>query len=386
MPAYNSTELYNQTVQQQASEAFLRTCITEKSYKTILQSHPGKLYTPNYFIRIALGLVTIIAVLFTAILFGLLFASSGSGKLVALCFFLGISCYVTLELIVRHKHCYNAGIDNILMLSSIIFFVSAFFVYNITTDYMLISGTTMALSIYLCIRFADAFMAIISYLSFFLFIFFLYLKLGAIANISVPFLMMFLSGSVYLLMKNLSKTEGLMTYHFCIKSVMFLTLLTFYASSNYFIVKELSNQMFSPKLTINDGIPLGWLFWILTYTIPVIYILYGIRRKDFLFIRTGLGLIAATIFTIRYYYHIFPVEVPMLIAGTIIITACYVLIQYLKLSKHGYTSRNLNPVNKNLLNAEAFIIAQTFGTSAKTENNNLFKGGSGGGGGATGNF
>lgn len=167
---------------------------------------------------------------------------------------------------------------------------------------------------------------------------------------------------------------------------MFLTLVTFYASSNYFVVKELSNQMFGLELTIYDGIPMGWLFWILTFTIPVVYIFYGLKRKDFLFIRTGLGLIAATIFTVRYYHSIFTAEISMLIAGSTIIATSYALIQYLKISKQGYTSRDLHTGNKNLLNVEALIIAQTFGTSPKTEDNALFGGGSGGGAGATGNF
>ncbi len=149
MPAYNSNDLYNQIVRQQASDAFRTTCISEESYKKILQSHPVKLFTPNHFIRIALGVVTIIAVLFIAILLGLLFATSGPARLVILCFFLGIACYVALELIVKNKYHYNAGVDNILMVSVIIFIISAFFVYDITTDYILISGIAMALTLIL---------------------------------------------------------------------------------------------------------------------------------------------------------------------------------------------------------------------------------------------
>ena len=46
MPAYNSTDLLNQIVQEQASDAFLTGGITEENYKKILQSHTCKLYTP----------------------------------------------------------------------------------------------------------------------------------------------------------------------------------------------------------------------------------------------------------------------------------------------------------------------------------------------------
>ena len=330
MPAYDSNDLYSCLVQQQASASFRDECIGEKSYRKILQSHPDKLYTPNYFIRIALGLLTIIAVLFVTVLLVLLSSTSQSNQFVTLCIFLGIACYAVLELLLKRKKFYNAGVDNILMASVIIFITSSFFVSSFTTNYLLISGMSMILCLYLCMRFADAFMASISYLSFFVFIFLLYIKMGPIAKITAPFLMLATSAITHSIMKNLEKKDRLIIYNFCIKAVRFLTLITFYASANYFVVKELSNQMFGLQLTIHDGIPLGWLFWILTFTIPVIYIFYGIKGKDFLFIRTGLGLIATTIFTIRYYHNIFPLEISMLIAGIITIAISYSLMQYLK--------------------------------------------------------
>ncbi len=244
----------------------------------------------------------------------------------------------------------------------------------------------MAIALYLCVRFTDAFMAIICYLSLFLFVFFLYQKLGTIAKATLPFLMMILSVCVYITMQRLQKKDRLVTYNFSLKSVMLLTLVTFYASGNYFVVKELSNEVFDLQLSTKDDLSMGWLFWIFTFSIPFIYIFYGIKRKDFLFIRTGLVLIAAAIFTIRYYHHVFPPEISMLIAGSVLIIVSYLLIQYLKKPRQGYISAEINPPGKNLLNIEALIIAQTFGASSNTEDNSLLGGGSGGGGGATGDF
>lgn len=65
MTAYNITDLHNRIIQQQASEAFTTSCIGEENYAGILKAHPDKLYTPNYFIRLALGALTLVAVLFT---------------------------------------------------------------------------------------------------------------------------------------------------------------------------------------------------------------------------------------------------------------------------------------------------------------------------------
>ncbi|MEO6289306.1 MAG: hypothetical protein ABIO76_05270, partial [Ginsengibacter sp.] len=330
MTAYNLASLYNQSVQEESSEAFQTGFISEESYKKILLSHPGTIYTPNYFIKIALGILTGVAVLFAAILMGLLFATGDSSQVIALCIFLGIACYASLELFIKKKNFYNAGVDNVLMASSIIFIIGAFFVNDLTTGYTLISGVSMLLCLYMCIRFTDAFMAIISYLSFFMFIFLLYIKLGGIAKATAPFLLLILSALVYFFMGNLIKRDKLIPYNFCMRSVMFLALVTFYASANYFVVTELSNQLFGLQSTIQDGIPFGWFFWIMTFVIPAGYIFYGITRKDLLFTRTGMGLSVAAVLTIRYYHAMLPIELVILIAGVILITASYCLIQSLK--------------------------------------------------------
>ena len=101
--------------------------------------------------------------------------------------------------------------------------------------------------------------------------------------------------------------------------------------------------------------------------------------------RTGLVLIAATIFTVKYYSNILPVEIEMFIAGSLLIAVSYALIKFLKTPKYGYTSYDLY-TKKDVLNAEALIVAETFNKQPATKSSGLYEGGSGGGGGATGEF
>ncbi len=385
MTAYNSTDLNNRVVQQQASEAFRTSCIGEESFARILKAHPDKLYTPNYFIRLALGVLTFVAVLFTTFLFVLFFGTSNDGALITLLLFMGIACYGVLELMIKSKKYYNAGVDSTLMFCCIVLVISSLFISG-DNSYIMISAVTVILSLWLCLRFTDAFMASVSYLAFFIFVFLLYVKLGAIAKATAPLLMMAISAIVYFILKKIEKNERAIIYLFAIDTVKFLTLATFYASANYFVVKELSNEMFGLHLSVNDGIPLGWLFWILTVIIPPAYVVYGIVKKDFLFIRTGLGLIAATVFTIRYYHTLLPAEIFMLIGGLLLMGLSYYLIKYLRAPRYGYTFENLHPANKQLLNIEALVIAQTLGNSTQVESNTLYAGGSGAGGGATADF
>ena len=384
MQAYNKSDLYNKYVQEQATEALHSACISEESYKNILQVHPTMLYTPNYFIRIALGLLTAVSVIFSGLLLWLFTSASSTAAITTLLIFLAIICYITLELLVKSKQYYNAGVDNVLMNMTIAFVVSAFFVFA-QGSWLVTSSVIMVIALWLSIRFTDAFMSMVSYCCFFIFIFLAYIKGGEMAKATAPLIMMAVSALVYLFMKKLIRA-GTFKYQFCFKAVILLTLITFYASGNYFIVKELSNQMFHLRLRLNDSIPFGWLFWIFTLIIPPVYIIYGITKKDFLVMRTGLALIAATIFTVKYYYAVLPAEIAMLIAGVIVTALSYALIKYLNISRHGYTSQNIYHSKNEILNAEALIIAETFNKKPTIENRGLYGGGSGGGGGATGEY
>src|SRR5881275_1468492 len=100
MQAYKHKDLCNKLVQQKASEAFEAQHISAETYKTILEAHPSALYTPNFFIRIALGLLTIVAVFFFGLLVWLITGASNDYAFVVLFVFLCIVCYTALELLI----------------------------------------------------------------------------------------------------------------------------------------------------------------------------------------------------------------------------------------------------------------------------------------------
>ncbi|MEO8860811.1 MAG: hypothetical protein ABI358_05275 [Ginsengibacter sp.] len=385
MPAYSFEDLYNKFAGKEAAEALRTFCISKNSHDKILEKYPAKLYTPNYFIRIALGLLTFVAVLFSGLLLWLLTSASSTGSISTLLITLAILCYIALELLVKKKKYYNAGVDNVLMTFIIIFIGSTFAFQDFEVSWLLISGVIMVISLWLATRFTDGFMAVISYSSLLIFIFRLYLLAGNIAMLTAPFLIMAASVFIYLLMKKLIKSK-IFSYRFCFKCVLFLTLITFYGSSNYFVVKELSSELFQRQISDSNSLPLGWFFWLMTFIIPPAYIIFGIIKKDFLVMRTGLALIAATIFTIKYYYAFWPIELEMITMAIIFIASAYLLIRYLKDGKFGFTSLNLYAANNGILNAEALIIAQTFNEQPTANNAGLYNGGSGGGGVASGDF
>ena len=286
MQAYNYNELYNKYVAEQATDALETGCIENESFTKIKQAYPVKLYTPNLFIRIALGVLTLVAVIFSGLLLWLISSASQEVAIITLLIILAAICYVALEIFVQRKGYYNAGVDNVLMFMVLAFVTSTFFISD-NISWILISGVMMLVSLYLSVRFADAFMAILAYSFLFIFVFLIYIKFGNIAKATAPLMMMAVPAGIYFIMKQLSAKTFL--YKFCCEAVMFISLITFYASGNYFVVKESSNAMFNLHLSLHDPIPLDWLFWIFTFLIPPAFIIYGIKQKNLLFIRTGLG-------------------------------------------------------------------------------------------------
>ena len=168
-----------------------------------------------------------------------------------------------------------------------------------------------------------------------------------------------------------------------------VSLTCFYVAGNYFVVREASISMFNLSLKDGESIPLGWVFWIFTVAVPFIYLARGIQKKNILLIRMGLILMAAVVFTVRYYYHILSGETAMIIAGIIMTVIAYALIKYLKEPKNGFTDEQNSERSFTAKQLEALLIAQTLG-HAKIEttdgNATEFGGGSGGGAGAGGEF
>ena len=165
---------------------------------------------------------------------------------------------------------------------------------------------------------------------------------------------------------------------------MLCALLSFYLSGNYFVVNKLSIELFGVPLTTSTF--MAGMFWFFTVAMPVLYVAFGVVRKGKMLIRTGLLLIAAAIFTVRYYYAIFPLEITMFIAGMLMITTSYALVRYLRTPKYGFIFNikhaNAIPVEQ----AESLITADRFGTTAPIKTGFDFGGGSGGGAGASGKF
>jgi uncharacterized membrane protein YgcG len=185
---------------------------------------------------------------------------------------------------------------------------------------------------------------------------------------------MTLSAIAYLLLRRLSTAESLRHYQACLSLLQMAALLTFYLSGNYYVVQNTDASIHG------EGTPiaLSWLWWIFTGIVPIIYVVAAIHKKDTILLWTGLTLVAGAIFTIRYYYHILPAELAMIIGGCILIAGAYGLIRYLQTPKHGFTS-----IAPDEPKPHPLILAETFKSTPTQPSDQPphFGGGSGGGSG-----
>jgi hypothetical protein len=386
MAIYHTKDLYNKYVQEQLSEAFLKEAINEVTYKKLLETHPTALYTPNLFIRIALTLLTLVAVIFSGLLFGLIFQTADSAGVSGLLLIFSLVNYAALELLVKEKKYYNAGVDNLLMLSSMSLMIGAFAMNSYPGQLFVVTGSGVLLCLLLSLRFTDAFMAVAGYLCLFLFIFLVLIQMGATAKAAAPFLMTSISAAVYLGVRRLAKQEKMLFYRKCCKWIMLFSLITLYASSNYFVVKQLSIEMLGVQPGLQDEIPFGWLFWAFTFLVPIAYLFYGTRKKNLMVARTGLIFIAVSVFTFRYYYAVIPAENAMAFAGVLLILVSYTSMKLLRKPRYGFNFDKNRTPGREIIDLKALVLTQVAGKKPIAETEVTFGGGNFGGGGAGGEY
>jgi len=395
MIAYNKTTLDNLAVQKETTKAYKQDLISKEERAAVDLQYPVDFYTPHFFIRVGLFTLTMIIMSFTVSFFSLFFMDNMDKAIGYIGILFAGSAYAALEYIIKTKKHYRSGVDDALLYqfvgslyASILYLANITNMANTNTIGITGCGILFIITVFASIRFVNMIGSLIAYLSLIGTLFFICSYIGGIVKVFVPFIIMAASAICYAAVKIVSKRSELRYYKNCLQIIKIATLLTFYIGGNYFVVRELSNTMFDLNLLPGQTIPFGWAFWIFTIVIPFGYLFFGIKNKDVILIRISLLLFAATIFTIRNYYAIAPIEIAMTIGGVVLIASCYALTRFLREPKYGFTYKELysdNPIDK--LQVESLLIAQSFSNQAiPPSGETKFGGGDFGGGGATGEY
>lgn len=379
MLAYSKKSLDNLQTVEAIDDARRKRLITLDEYAVSMNAHRIGLYSPNLFIRIGLFVATCLMVFFSM---GFVYLVMPTNFVTSLLY--GLVVYGALEYFVRMKKHYRSGVDDALLWFSLSTIAVSLLVWT-NMNQLPAVVTVFILSLYGSLRFANSVMSAVAFISFVLVIFYALSPFGNFAKAILPFVVMIVSLVTYWLSHSNRKKFSLRHYRYCLLMIEFLSLITAYASVNYFVVTELSIAMFG--LPANATLPGSFLFWIATYTFPAVYIARGLYKKDALLLRTGLLLVVATVFTFRYYYSLAPIEQVMTVGGLLMIGVAYFAIRYLTVPRNGVV--DLIPEEAPTIDEkhlESLVVAETFKPETILDQGFKFGGGSAGGGGATGQF
>jgi hypothetical protein len=386
MIAYNRQSLDNLDLQVEAREAFGHKLLSSVEFDRIRAAYPFYFYLPNFFIRVGLFVLTVIAAACGLGILLLMGLDSSWKTLAAILIIYGVLAYGALELFIHTRKMYGSGVDDALLwIASLLIVLGINFSAGDILRPVPNCAIILTIAVLGMLRYADRVMTLVAYGAFLGLIFYGVGSWGPVARALLPFLVIGLSIGCYFLFTRLYGRESLRHYRLCLLVLRVASLLSLYAAGNYYIVRQL-NEVITGR---SDSFALGWLWWLLTAIVPGLYIVKGVQKKEALFLWTGMALTAGSVFTVRYYYHWLATEDAMIIAGGILIAGVYGLIRFLRKPKHGFTVAA--PDHHHALTdlpVEGVIIAESFSAVAAqpADTGTRFGGGTTGGGGAGGQY
>lgn len=221
-------------------------------------------------------------------------------------------------------------------------------------------------------------------------LFFGMFEVGTIGKTILPFVAMLVSTGFYFFTRNRIKNLKESYYYNGLLLANSFCLILFYLSCNYLVVRELSAELLGTEVKPGTDIPFAFFFYAFTFIVPAVYLVCALKTKDRIMLWISFLAIGFSIFTIRFYYSVLPIEIALTLGGLVLFTIAYFSIKALKEKENGLTFRpdRINH-SENFLNAEAFVIASTFGMKPEVKPSQSpmeFGGGGFSGGGSKGSF
>jgi hypothetical protein len=286
--------------------------------------------------------------------------------------------FVLLEILIKNGNFYRSGPDNLVFYaatSMLIVGIYQVFGFEIAAvNYFFIATLVLSLT---TIRYADPLLSLSLFVVFVGFVFAIVTK-SDFGKVIIPFVLMLVAGVSYFLN---DKWVNSIYYEATHKVFKACSMVLFYLGGNYYIVRE-GNAMLA-SLSQSVEIPFSWIFWFFTLSIPILYLLFGLRTKDRQILHLGILAVIASLFTFRNYYQILPLEYAMSLIGLILIVSTIFLNRWLKSARKGITSLS----SKENPNFEAVLVSEIIQSKLGSKNEGVkFGGGSFGGGGAGSEF
>jgi hypothetical protein len=400
MIAYNQTLLNNLRIHKVAKRWFANELISAEQMGKVITNYKTDHFKPNVFIKIGLFIFSFFIIgaalgLYSLFTMALLYNSNGDGIVaysIVACVLFGTACFFFLEKFIQWRNWYSNGMDDALLYNGLGFLLSIiiFSMSNNLNDedaFLIVCMVYLPFLTAAVIRYADRVVTIAAVVCSYMIFFLIVMKTGSTAKFVMPFAFMALSGIYYFAARKMLVTPSAVNYKGCLTVLKTISLIVFYISGNYFVIRECSIEFFRLELGPGQDIPMAFIFYIFTALVPLAYLFFGLKRKDKLMVWVALLLTAAAVLTFKYYFSLGHPEVTLTIAGLVMMGVAYGSIKYLATDKYGITFKD-DPNEDNFLksNAEALVIAQSFSQApVQSADSGVQMGGGEFGGGGSGN-
>ena len=309
----------------------------------------------NFLIRI--GFFVLGCFLFSSIigvfsLFTISLVGSHFGIMAFIYFIVGI---VASEFLSRIQHQYGYGLDDAFILGFQGFFCATvgFSFHSPLAAFIALGCVGFAA----CLRYLHTLSVLLSLIGIVGAICYLVLEMKVVNSSFLPFILLFLALIFYFVYTKISKSNRFIYYTNSILLLQGLSLILSYFAMNYLVVRELSESLLGLKIANGEDIPYAFLFYGFTFLTPIFFILYSLFIKDKLMLIIGFLTFGFSIFTIRYYYQVLPIEVALLLGGALLFTITYLAIRKIEDKETGITFKPVRGSEIDILtNLEALVV------------------------------
>ena len=388
MIVYNKQLLDNEVLTDEADALYKGGFISKEQKKFIEKELPVLKSQKNILVRI--GFFLLGCLLFGSIcgaisLFGL---SAENTFFKICCYIFAVVGFAGVELLANQGY-HNHGLDDAFILNALLCLGAAI---GITTEgYEMVIAFFVAVgALFIFLRYLHVISMLVFCLSATAFLFFGMFEFGDVGKAILPFTAMIFAGVFYFLTKKMMNRLNERYYYNGLLLANSFCLVLFYLSCNYLVVRELSAELLGTEVKPGIDIPFAFFFYAFTFIVPVLYLVHALKTKDRLMLWISFLAIGFSIYTIRFYHSVLPIEVALTLGGIVLFGIAYFSIRNLKEKESGLTFKpdRINH-SDSLLNAEALVVASTFGMKPEVKPQASpmeFGGGGFSGGGSDGRF
>jgi hypothetical protein len=285
-----------------------------------------------------------------------------------------------------HKNYFKHGLDDaFIVCSQLALYIGVGILFE---SFLAVYLTILVFGALFCIRYVNALSMFVSCIGLMAFIFLSITEHSFIPKALLPFIAFFIAVLLYSIYLKLNSIDDFYFYEFALQNLKIFTLVLAYFSLNYMVVRELSETLLNVEVLPGEDIPLAFIFYATTFIIPAFYIAYSLFKKDRIMLFIGIATFAYSIFTIRYYHQLLPIEVALVIGGIVLFVVAYLSIKRLQFCETGITFKADRGSDSSLLkNAQALIVSSQVANAPDPNQSDMpFGGGGFSGGGAGSKF